>query len=191
MGTGAVIDLVPAAVIPFVNARHSPGAIVRRLTTRRFTLALAVVAGLVLAIPAHAQFGKNKVQYDEFDFQVLQTEHFDIHYYPEEEAAVMDAARMAERAYARLSKIFRHDWERRKPLILYASQSDFQQTNIFQFQISEGTAGITERIRDRIVLFFPSAYPEFEHTLTHELVHAFQIDIMRQGALSQGSTSTL
>ncbi|CAN5806112.1 hypothetical protein BH20GEM1_BH20GEM1_19370 [soil metagenome] len=99
----------------------------------------------------------------------------------------MDAARMAERAYARLSKVFRHDWERRKPLILYASQSDFQQTNIFQFQISEGTAGINERIRDRIVLFFPSAYPEFEHTLTHELVHAFQIDIMRQGALSQGS----
>ena len=84
-------------------------------------------------------------------------------------------------------RIFRHDWERRKPLILYASQSDFQQTNIFQFQISEGTAGITERLRDRIVLFFPSAYPEFEHTLTHELVHAFQIDIMRQGALSQGA----
>lgn len=174
-------------MIPFVNARSSPGALVRRIATRRFTLALAVVAGLVLAAPAHAQFGKNKVQYDDFDFQVLQTEHFDIHYYPEEEAAVMDAARMAERAYARLSKVFRHDWERRKPLILYASQSDFQQTNIFQFQISEGTAGITERIRDRIVLFFPSAYPEFEHTLTHELVHAFQIDIMRQGALSQGT----
>ena len=142
---------------------------------------------MLLAAPAYAQFGKNKVQYDDFDFKVLQTEHFDIHYYPEEEAAVMDAARMAERAYARLSKVFRHDWERRKPLILYASQSDFQQTNIFQFQISEGTAGITERLRDRIVLFFPSAYPEFEHTLTHELVHAFQIDIMRQGALSQGT----
>ncbi|HEY7472541.1 MAG TPA: DPP IV N-terminal domain-containing protein [Gemmatimonadota bacterium] len=160
---------------------------VRRIATRRITLALVAIAGLVSAAPAHAQFGKNKVQYDDFDFKVLQTEHFDIHYYPEEEAAVMDAARMAERAYARLSKVFRHDWERRKPLILYASQSDFQQTNIFQFQISEGTAGITERLRDRIVLFFPSAYPEFEHTLTHELVHAFQIDIMRQGALSQGS----
>jgi len=175
-------------VIPFSNARPRPGEIVRRITTRRIAFAfVALAVGLVLAAPAQAQFGKNKVQYDEFDFKVLRTEHFDIHYYPEEEAAVMDAARMAERAYARLSKVFRHDWERRKPLILYASQSDFQQTNIFSFQISEGTAGITERLRDRIVLFFPSAYPEFEHTLTHELVHAFQIDIMRQGALSQGS----
>ncbi|MEJ2152518.1 MAG: hypothetical protein P8Y29_06135, partial [Gemmatimonadota bacterium] len=42
-------------------------------------------------------------------------------------------------------------------------------------------------LRNRIVLFFPSAYPEFEHTLTHELVHAFQFDILRRGALSQGS----
>ena len=175
-------------MIPFANARRPAGTcLVRRIATRLSPLAAAIAVGLLVAAPAHAQFGKNKVQYDDFDFKVLQTEHFDIHYYPEEEAAVMDAARMAERAYARLSKVFRHDWERRKPLILYASQSDFQQTNIFQFQISEGTAGITERIRDRIVLFFPSAYPEFEHTLTHELVHAFQIDIMRQGALSQGS----
>jgi Tol biopolymer transport system component len=161
---------------------------VRRTVTRRILVTVfALAAGLALPAPTFAQFGKNKVQYDEFDFKVLETDHFDIHYYPEEEAAVMDAARMAERAYARLSKVFRHEWERRKPLILYASQSDFQQTNIFNFQISEGTAGITERVRDRIVLFFPSAYPEFEHTLTHELVHAFQIDIMRQGALSQGS----
>ncbi|HET9482030.1 MAG TPA: hypothetical protein VFP98_09770, partial [Candidatus Polarisedimenticolia bacterium] len=147
----------------------------------------ALVALLLSAPAAHAQFGKNKVQYREFDFRVLRTEHFDIHYYPEAEDAVLDAARMAERAYTRLSKVFRHDWEKRKPLVLYASQSDFQQTNIFRFQISEGTAGITEGLRDRIVLFFPSAYPEFEHTLTHELVHAFQFDILRRGALSQGS----
>ncbi|HUP01327.1 MAG TPA: DPP IV N-terminal domain-containing protein [Gemmatimonadota bacterium] len=164
----------------------------RRISTRYLSppvpLLLALVAILVVeAAPARAQFGKNKVQYEEFDFRVLKTEHFDIHYYPEADAAVLDAARMAERAYTRLSKVFRHEWEDRKPLILYASQSDFQQTNIFRFQISEGIAGVTEGLRNRIVLFFPSAYPEFEHTLTHELVHAFQFDILRRGALSQGS----
>ncbi|HUP20965.1 MAG TPA: hypothetical protein VM778_13585 [Gemmatimonadota bacterium] len=160
-------------------------------TNRTARLALAALAATVLALaaapPAAAQFGKNKVQYETFDFRVLETEHFDIHYYPEIEPAVMDAARMAERAYARLSKVFRHDWEGRRPLILYASQSDFQQTNIFRFHISEGIQGVTEGLRNRIVLFFPSSYPEFEHTLTHELVHAFQYDIMRSGALSQGS----
>ena len=45
-------------------------------------------------------FGRNKVQYEHFDFKVLATEHFDIYYYPEEEAAV--ATRRAHgRALAR------------------------------------------------------------------------------------------
>ena len=163
------------------------GVFLARSVTRNVVVFTALLIGGSIANPAHAQFGQNKVQYKHLDFRVLETEHFDIHYYPEAEDAILDAARMAERAYTRLSKVFRHDWNERKPLILYASQSDFQQTNIFRFQISEGTGGITEGLRNRIVLFFPSAYPEFEHTLAHELVHAFQFDILRRGALSQGS----
>lgn len=163
------------------------GDLLARPMTRNVVVLAAFLIGGSIANPAHAQFGQNKVQYKDLNFRVLETEHFDIHYYPEAEDAILDAARMAERAYSRLSKVFRHDWNERKPLILYASQSDFQQTNIFRFQISEGTGGITEGLRNRIVLFFPSAYPEFEHTLTHELVHSFQFDILRRGALSQGS----
>ena len=59
---------------------------------------LAVVLSAAVVAPASAQyFGSNKVQYQEFDFQVLRTDHFDIYYYPQEEQAVQLAARMAER----------------------------------------------------------------------------------------------
>ena len=49
-------------------------------------------AALAAAVPSVATaqggyFGQNKVQYHKFDFKVLQTDHFDIYYYPEEEAA--------------------------------------------------------------------------------------------------------
>ena len=44
----------------------------------------AACAVLLLATPVSAQyFGRNKVQYKKFDFQVLKTEHFDIYFYPE------------------------------------------------------------------------------------------------------------
>ena len=49
---------------------------------------LGVLLGSGLAVPATAEaqyFGRNKVQYDTFDFRILKTEHFDIYYYPEEE----------------------------------------------------------------------------------------------------------
>src|SRR5215211_7250182 len=86
-------------------------------------VATIAFAGLLLAPnPVGAQyFGRNKVQYDRFEFRVLQTPHFDIHYYAEERDAVQQAARMAERWYARLSAVFDHTFDRRIPVIFYAS----------------------------------------------------------------------
>src|SRR5256885_8661707 len=53
-------------------------------------------------------FGQNQVQYRQFDWRVRETDHFLVYYYPEERASVTDAARMAERAYARLSRLLGH-----------------------------------------------------------------------------------
>ena len=53
-------------------------------------------------LDAQSYFGQNQVQYDRFRWTVVETEHFLVDYYPEEHAAAMDAARMAERSYARL-----------------------------------------------------------------------------------------
>jgi hypothetical protein len=87
-----------------------------------FVTALTLSMLAVGSPPLSAQyFGQNKVQYRTFDFKVLTTEHFDIYYYPEEEAAARDAARMAERWYARLARVLDHQLSSRQPLILYAS----------------------------------------------------------------------
>ena len=98
--------------------------------TRLFTVVLwGTVAWSCLPGSASAQFGRNKVQFDDFDFQVLETEHFDWHFYPEEADAVQDAVRMGERWYERLARSFQHEFETAKPVILYADHPDFQQTN--------------------------------------------------------------
>jgi hypothetical protein len=139
---------------------------------------LATLAGIGLATTVEAQyFGRNKVQYEKFDFKVLATDHFDIYYYPEEEAAVQLAARMAERWYARLSKLLRHELSGRQPLILYAAHPHFQQTNALPGEVGEGTGGVTEMFKRRIVLPFAGGLAETDHVLGHELVHAFQFDM--------------
>jgi hypothetical protein len=76
--------------------------------------------------PASAQyFGRNKIQYRTFDFQVLKTEHFDVYFYPEERAGVEIAARLAERWNTRLERLLGHELRGRQPLILYGSHVDF------------------------------------------------------------------
>jgi len=143
---------------------------------------LAALGALVTAVsvePAGAQyFGRNKVQYRSFDFQIIKTEHFDIYYYAQEREAALDAARMVERSYARLSRVLQHEFRDRKPVIVYASHTDFQQTNALSGSIDESTGGVTESLKSRIILPFTGSYADFDHVLTHELVHGFQYDIL-------------
>src|SRR3977135_448527 len=51
-------------------------------------------------LDAQQYFGMNQVQYKHFDWRVIETEHFLVHYYPEERAGAMDEYRMAEAANA-------------------------------------------------------------------------------------------
>ena len=155
----------------------------QRRYCRAMLAALAVLtAWLALPVQAEAQyFGRNKVQYDNFDFRVLQTEHFDVHYYPREQVAAEAAARMAERWYARLSTILRHELSGRQPLVLYATADQFRQNNIVG-GIGEGTGGVTEALRRRIVMPIGGTLGDLDHVLGHELVHAFQYDITGTGS---------
>ncbi len=147
---------------------------------------IAIAALLVTGVePLSAQFGRNKLQYQVFDFRVIKTAHFDVHYYPQEREAAVDAARMAERAYRRLTRILGHEFAERKPIILYASHSEFQQTNALPGFITEGTGGVTEFAKRRVIMPFTGSYAEFEHVLTHELVHAFQFDVLARGLTGQ------
>ncbi len=149
---------------------------------RTLRLSLLVLAVTLLARGSDAQyFGQNKVQYRRFDFQVLQTPHFDIYYYPSEQEAVYQAARMAERWFDHFARVFGQPLHGRQPLVLYASHPDFAQTNVVAESPGEGTGGFTESDRSRIVLPFGASLAETNHVLGHELVHAFQYDIARHG----------
>src|SRR5215831_1885700 len=81
------------------------GASLMSLRPRLHLAALAIVLAAFL-VPGRASaqyFGRNKVQYENFHFQVLATEHFDIHYYDEERPMAEQVGRMAERWYQRLA----------------------------------------------------------------------------------------
>ena len=67
---------------------------------------LAIVISILTPFKLEAQyFGRNKVMYDNFNFKILHTKHFEIYYYNEEEDAVKYAADMAERWYTRHSEL--------------------------------------------------------------------------------------
>ncbi|HEX6941156.1 MAG TPA: hypothetical protein VF158_17290 [Longimicrobiales bacterium] len=143
----------------------------RRLASNALALLLCAPAAGAQTVP----FGKNKIQYRDFQWHVLGGEHVDVYYYPEEERIARMALAYAEESYEVLERRFRHHPFARIPLIVYASHQHFEQTNIFPGLIPEGVLGFTEYLKQRVALPFRGDYAQFRHTLRHELVHAFQI----------------
>ncbi len=142
---------------------------------------------LCVALPLGAQgyFGQNQVQFQKFNWRILKTEHFDIHYYPEEAQMARLTASMAERSYARLSRLMNYQFKERKPIIVFASRGAFAQNNVFG-DLGEGTGGVTDALRQRNMFFYTGNLGEAEHVLTHEMVHQFQYDVFARGRAGQG-----
>jgi len=143
----------------------------------RFGMLLLLATLLVPQEGSAQYFGRNKVQYDQFRFDILPTNHFDLYFYEETTTAARDAARMADRWYARHSTVFSHELTARRPLIFYANDADFQQTNVIGGTIGQGVGGVTEGLKQRVVMPFTGLYGETDHVLGHELVHSFQFDL--------------
>ncbi len=149
---------------------------------RRLSVCL-IGSAMIFASVLSAQygyFGQNKIQYRRFDWRVLRGEHVDLYYYPEEEELGRVALAYAEASYDTLERRFNHAVTRRIPLIVYASHSDFEQTNILPFIPPEGLLGVTEFLKRRVALPFRGSYAEFRHTIRHELVHVFQLSLAAQ-----------
>lgn len=147
------------------------------LQSSGIVLVLSVTAVLFSPAPASAQFGRNKVQYEDFDFRVMSLPHWDLYFYSHEEESIQDVARMSERWYERFARTFQHEFERTKPLIIYADHPDFQQTNTLGGAISEGTGGVTESLKNRVIMPQTGSHGATDHVLGHEIVHAFQYNI--------------
>ncbi len=143
-------------------------------TIARVTLLLGALSLVASAAQTQTSFGRNAVQYKTFHFKILKTQHFDVYFYDDEADAAAQAARMAERWYTRISTVLRHQLSSRQPLILYADHPAYNQTNIAQV---EGSEGVTESLKRRILLPLGASPFETDHVIGHELTHAFQYDI--------------
>lgn len=118
-------------------------------------------------------FGRNKVQYNDFDWQILKTEHFDIYYYKEMEELAEQGAFYAEESYRYLESKFNFTVNRKIPLIFYSSHLHFQQTNVVPNFIPEGVGGFFEFVKGRVVIPCNGNLNQFKKVIRHELVHVF------------------
>ena len=127
-------------------------------------------------------FGQNKPRYKSINFKVLESAHFDLYHYFENREMPNDLLVNSENWYNLHQKIFKLAFIKPNPLIIYKNHPDFQETTAIGGQIGEGTGGVTEGLRTRVVMPIMYTKRQTDHVLGHELVHAFQYQTMTYGS---------
>lgn len=146
---------------------------------------MSLCVGLPTLNAQYFSFGKNRVQYQDFEWRFIQSKHFDIYYYGEKNYELAEfAAQSLESAYKQLQNDFNHEIVDRIPLIVYDSHNDFSQTNVVALPTSaEGIGGVTDKAKNRMTVPFAGDYNDFRRTLHHELVHAVFNDMFYGGSI--------
>ncbi len=132
-----------------------------------------------IAIPASAQyFGRNKPGYENFRYNVIQTPNFEIYHYLKNDSVLSTLYQWSEKWYNIHSNLFRDTFRIKNPLIFYNNHADFQQTNTISGLLGSGTGGVTESLKNRVIMPVAPTLAQTDHTLGHELVHAFQYNVL-------------
>src|SRR5476649_2069019 len=140
-----------------------------------FVILFCIIGSLFFSLNAKAQyFGQNKVRYKHLKFKVYRTPHFEIYYYIKNDSTIKRFAQESELWYTIHQQVFRDTFRKANPIILYADHPDFQQTTAIEGEIGVGTGGVTEGLKNRVVMPVMETNQTTRHVIGHELVHAFQ-----------------
>ncbi len=176
--------------LPTMSSFLAARAALLPAATLSLAVTLSLAATLLLAaVPATGQvatFGKNKIQYRDFDWKIYHSQHFDVYYYESEAALLEKLASFAESAYDELSRAFDHQIQDPTPLIAYQTHSAFLQNNIILNGIPEGVGAFATSNRFRMVLPLDLPDPQLMALIRHELTHIFQYHLLSRGKLGGG-----
>src|SRR4029434_9739252 len=122
------------------------------LPARRSSICAALVALIVAAsagqvvaqTPFIPYYGKNNIHYDNFEWKIYPTDHFEIYFYPEVESHLERIASYAESAYQQISADLKHDLSFKVQLIIFKTHSEFEQENIDPGAAPEGAGACAE-----------------------------------------------
>ncbi|MBI4370409.1 MAG: PD40 domain-containing protein [Elusimicrobia bacterium] len=148
------------------------------MTHRRL---LGFLTALFLASSwAHAQtFGQNRLVIRDYPYRIWETEHFQIHYYEENPLLLEECARYLEEAYDEVTTRLKAKPKEKLPFFLYTNHNEFEQTRIVD--IGEGTGGVTEAFKDRLLIFNDGSSSWLRHVIFHEFTHEIEFAILHAG----------
>lgn len=112
-------------------------------------------------------FGKNRVQYNDFYWQYFRYEKFDTYFYVGGKELAINTGRIAFKKIDELEKFFEYNLDKRIIFIVYNKLSDFRQSNIGlvgeanQYNIG----GVTHVVKNKVFIYFEGDQRKMEQQI--------------------------
>ena len=100
------------------------------------------------------EFGKNRIQYQKFNWKFYQTENFNTYFSQDGLALGKYVAQVAEQELSSIEEFVEYGLQRRANLVVYNNFDEFQQSNIGMGIDWQNTGGVTKLVNNKVVLFF-------------------------------------
>jgi hypothetical protein len=126
------------------------------------------------------QFGKNRIQYKDFEWKFLSTINFDVYYYKGGEELAVNAARYAEEDFARITELIGFSPYTKLKLIVYNSVSDLEQSNIGLVEPNYMAGGQTNFVKAKLEIAFQGSQIHFKKEISQGIA-SLMINIMMYG----------
>lgn len=132
---------------------------------------------------ARETFGKNRIQYKQFDWRYLSTENFDVHYYGDRKKVAQDAAQFLESEFDRITDLIGFYPYQKTKVFLYNSVTDLQQSNVGLNHTQFNSGGETEFIKPYVEIAHPGNLQQFKEELILKASDLFVNEMMFGGSL--------
>jgi Tol biopolymer transport system component len=157
-----------------------------------------LVISIILACALHTfaqqareTFGKNRIQYRQFDWQYLSGENFDIYYYDNQKEMAHDALEFLEREFDRITDLIDYPPYFKTKVFLYRSLADLRQSNVGLNHTVYNVGGETEFIKPYVEVANPGTVEEFKDELLSQISDLMVNEMMFGGNLKDVFQSSL
>jgi hypothetical protein len=141
--------------------------------------------------PSLERFGKNRIQYRNFEWKIIRTSNFEIYYYQDGRQIANLTAQYAESEFDRITELLGYTPYSRVKIFLFNSPAELTQSNIGLNAQSGLNSREQNLSKSRVELAFTGDQISFRKQIIHDIAMLFVYDMLYGGSLKDALQSSL
>jgi Tol biopolymer transport system component len=163
---------------------------------KQYILLLCLWVGTMLSVtaqnyPSLEEFGKNRIQYRNFNWKIIRTANFEIYFYQDGNTLANLTAQYAESEFDRITELLGYTPYNRIKIFLYNSPQELAQSNIGISVVGELDSREIDLAKSRLEIAFTGDQISFKKRLIHDVSMLFVYDMLYGGSLKDALQSSL